>query len=90
MFPRPRYSMKGVLGVVAAISVLLGAFVSRNDTAIAVGLALLLPIVAGCGGYLIGGRHGIGTAIVGGLCIFGLIALGGLGLYIVVAVLMLF
>ncbi len=74
----------------AALSVLLGAFVSRNETMIAVGLALLVPVVGGCGGYLIAGRNGVGTGIVGGLCIIGVMLLVGLLLYLVVALLMFF
>ena len=89
MLPRPRYSMKGILGIIAALSVLLAAFVSQNDTMIIMGLALLLPVVGGCGGYLMAGRNGVGTGIVGGLCVFGVISLLGFCLYVIVALLML-
>ena len=82
--------MKGILGIIAALSLLLALFVSRDDLLIRVGLGLLLPIVGGCGGYLIAGRSGVGTGTVASLCLLAVALFVGLCLYVLVALFTLF
>lgn len=64
---QPQFSLKGILAIIAALSVPLGILVSRNERWEVLGVTLVFPVVGGCWGYLTRGRKGFVIGVTIGL-----------------------
>ena len=56
--PRPQFSLKAILVIIAVLAVPLGMMVSGDAAAVLVGRILAPAALLGCIGYLIGGSNG--------------------------------
>jgi hypothetical protein len=60
---KPRFTLKAILVIVAALSVPVGMMSSGIVSLIILGTLIVLPVVGGCVGYVVAGWAGAGLGV---------------------------